>query len=149
MHRDPGCIGERGRDEQPVRDDHELALRAQLEREVVRRRARVERDRLALTDERRRRPGDRALALHLEPKAQVEADLGLALLERANAAAHAGDEPVLGERGEVAADRHLGDRKRFRKFRNRNGIARLQQPEDVLHPLLLRKPGAVSLASVR
>ena len=122
-HGDPGGVGERGRDEQAVRDDDELALRAQLEREVVRRRARVERDGLALADDRRGRARDRALPLDLEPEPEVEPDLRLPVAERADAAPHAGDEPLLREQREVAADRHLRNRKRFRKFRNRNRIA--------------------------
>ena len=95
---DAGCVGERGRDEQAVGHDDELALVAQLEREVVRGRARVECDRLALADQRRRGAGDRALPLDLEPQPQVEADLGLALLQRPHAAADARDESLLGER---------------------------------------------------
>ena len=141
----PGRVGERGRDEQPVRDDDELALVAQLEREVVRGRARVECDRLAFADQRGRGARDRALALDLEAQAQVEADLRLALLQRPHAAADAGDEALVGERGEVAAHRDLRNRKRFRKFRNLNGIARVEQPEDVLHPLVLRKTVHVTL----
>ena len=47
-HGDAGGVRERRRDEQAVRDHDELPLRAELEREVVRGRARVERDRLAL-----------------------------------------------------------------------------------------------------
>ena len=94
MHGDPRRVGERRRDEQPVRDDDELPLRAQLEREVVRGRARVERDRLALVDHRRGRARDRALPLDLEPEAQVEPDLELALLQRPHAAADAGDEAL-------------------------------------------------------
>ena len=61
-HGDARRVGERRRDQEAVRDDDELALRAQLEREVVRGRARVERDRLALLDERGRGPRDRLLA---------------------------------------------------------------------------------------
>ena len=143
---DAGRVGERGRDEQAVRDDDELALRAQLEREVVRRRARVERDGLALADHRRRRARDRALALDLEPQPEVEADLGLAVLERADAAANARDEPLLRELGEVAADRDLRNRKRFRKFRNLNGIAGLEHPQHrcmrSLWERLVRAPSA-------
>src|SRR5207342_2214350 len=45
-------ISERDRVEQPVRDDDDLSLLPQLEREVVRRRARIERDRLAVADHR-------------------------------------------------------------------------------------------------
>ena len=52
-------------------------LRAQLEREVVGGRARVERDCLALVDHRRGSARDRALALDLEAQPQVEADLRL------------------------------------------------------------------------
>ena len=108
---------------------------AQLEREVVRGRARVERDRLALADHRGRRTRDRALSVDLEAQPQIEADLRLALLERPHAAADARDEALAARAGEVAAHRHLRNRKRFRKFRNLNGIARLEQPEHVLHAL--------------
>ena len=96
-HGDPGRVGERGGDQQAVRDDDELALAAQLEREVVRGRARVERDRLALAHQRGGRAGDGPLALDLEAEPEVEADLRLALLERADAAADAGDEALPGE----------------------------------------------------
>ena len=94
-HGDPGGIGERGRDEEAVRDDDELALRAQLEREVVGRRARVERDCLALADHCRCGARDCALPLDLEPEPEVETDLRLAVAERADAAPHPGDEPLL------------------------------------------------------
>ena len=61
------------------------------------------------------------------------------MLQGPDAAAHAGDEPLARELGQIAAHRNLGNRKCFRKFRNLNGIARLEQAEDVLHPLVLRK----------
>ena len=54
---------------------------------------------------------------------KVEADLGLALLQRPHPAPHAGHEALPGERREVAAHGDLRNRKQFRKFRNLNGIA--------------------------
>ena len=98
----PGASASASAIEQAVRDDDELALRPELEREVVGGRARVERDRLALADHRRRRPRDRLLALGLEAEPQVEAELGLAVLERSHAAADA--------RGETAAREQRGGR---------------------------------------
>ena len=138
-HRDAGRVRQRGGDEQAVRDDDQLALLPQLERDVVGGRARVERHRLALLDHRRGGAGDRALMLDLEPQAQLEPDFRLALLERPHPAADPRDEPLLGEGGQVAADRYLRNRKRLRKFRNLNGVARLEHPEHLLHPLFLGK----------
>ena len=97
-NRDARRVGERRRDEQTVRDDDELALRAQLERQVVRGRARVERDRLALVDHLRGRARDRPLPLDLEAEPEVEPDLGLPVLERPHAATDARDETLAGER---------------------------------------------------
>ena len=138
-HRDPGRVRECGCDEQAVRDHDELALRAQLEREVVRRRAGVERDCLTLADHLRGGVCDGPLPLDLQPQPQIEADLRLALLERPYAAADPRDEALPRELGEVAANRHLGDGKGFRKFRNRNVITRLEQAEYVLHAFGLGK----------
>ncbi len=83
-------------------------------------------------------------ALDLEPQSEVEPDLRLAVVEGADAAAHAGDEALLRERREVAADRDLGNRKRFRKFRNMNRIARLEHLQHLLHPLLLGETGEIT-----
>jgi hypothetical protein len=60
-HADAGCLRKGGRDHEPVRDDHELALLPELQRQVVRGRAAVERDRLAVGDHRRRGLRDRPL----------------------------------------------------------------------------------------
>src|SRR5581483_5927006 len=49
------------------------------------------------------------------------------------------DEPLSSQRLQVAPDGDLRDRKGFRKFRNRNGIPDLEQPQDVLHALGLRE----------
>ena len=138
-HGDPRRVGERCRDQEAVGDDDELLLRAQLERQVVRGRARVERDRLALVHHGRRGPGDGLLALDLEAQPEVEAELRLAALQRPDAAADAGDEPLPRQLAEVAPDRDFRNRERFRKFRNVNGIARLEHPQDLLHPLVLRQ----------
>src|SRR5262249_60766010 len=88
-HRDSGRICEGGGDEEAVRDDDELAFRAQLERQVVRRRARVERDGLPLPNELCRVARDRSLSLDLEAEPQVEAGFRLTLLEGPHAAADA------------------------------------------------------------
>ena len=85
------------------------------------------------------RPGDGLLPLDLEPQPEVEAQLGLAALERPDAAADAGDEPLPRQLAEVAPNRDFRNREGFRKFRNVNGIARLEQPQDFLHPLVLRQ----------
>ena len=94
-HGDAGRVGERGRDEQPVRDDDELALaraaRARGSRRSCSRRARPPRLR------RRARPRPRAIArlrVDLEPEPQVEPDLRLPPAERLHTAAHAGDEAL-------------------------------------------------------
>ena len=136
QHGDPRSVRQRGRDEEPVRDDDELAHRAQLEGEVVGGRAGVERDRFSVVHHRGRCAGDCALLLDLQPKPQVEPDLG-AVPPGAHAPADARDKTLAGERREIAANRDLRDRKRLRKFRNRHGIARLEQAQHVLHPLLL------------
>ena len=136
---DPRSVGERGGDEQPVGDDDELTLRAQLEREVVRGRARVQRDRLAFADHGGRRARDRALLLDLEAQAQVEAGLGLVVLKRPDAAANAGDETLARELGQVAPHRHLRNGECLRKFRNRKVVPRLEQAEHVIQALRLRK----------
>ena len=145
-HRDPGRVSERGGDEQAVRDDDQLPLRAQLEREVVGRRARVEGDCLPFADQRRCAARDRAFALHLETKPQVEADLGLPVAESAHAAPHTGREPLARQQREIAAHRDLGNRKSFRKFRNRNGIARLEHLQHLPHPLFLGQTREVTVA---
>ena len=90
-------------------------------------------------DHRGRGARDRALALDLEPQAEVEADLRLPVLQRPDAAADAGDEALACELGEVAAHRDLGNRKRFRKFRNVNGVARLEHLQHLLHALVLAR----------
>ena len=90
----PGASASEAAIEEAVRDDDELVLRAQLEREVVRGRARVERNGFALVDHRRRGPSDRALPLDLQPQAEVEPELGLAALERPHASADASDEAL-------------------------------------------------------
>ena len=139
-HGDARRVGERGRDQQAVRDDDELPLRAQLEREVVRGRARVERDRLAVARPSPRRP--LAIARFRSTSRRSRKSKPSSDWPRcsgADAAAHAGDEPLPRELGEVAADGDLRNRKRFRKFRNVNGIARLEHAQDFLHPLVLRQ----------
>ena len=142
-HRDPGRVGQRGRDEQAVRDDDELPLRAQLECEVIRGRAGVERDRLALVDHLGCGAGDRALRLDLEAHPQIEAELRLALLQGTRAAADPRDEALTGQLPEIAPHRDLGDGKRLRKFRNLNVIPRLEQAQHMLHSLGLREVGEV------
>ena len=71
--------------------------------------------------------------------------------ERPDAAADARDEALPRELGEVAAHRHLGDREGFRKFRNLNGIARLEQAQHVLPSArdCERLPKIVQSASMR
>ena len=100
-HVDAGRIGKGDRIEQAVGDDDDLALLAQLERQVIGGRARVERNRLPVSDHRRRRSGDRALLGRLEMKPNVEGQLRLATLEPADATAHAGDKPLAGELREI------------------------------------------------
>ena len=134
---DPRRLGQRGGDEQAVGDHHQLAAGAELQREVVRGGAGVERDRLALAHHRGRRAGDRPLAAGLQPQAHVERELGLALVEGAHPAAHPGDQPLAREAGEIGPDRDLRNRKRFRKFRNLDGIAVLEHAEHLLPPLVL------------
>src|SRR5262249_47919198 len=142
-HVDAGRVRERSGDQDPVRDHDELALRAQLQRQVVGGRARVEGDRLAVADQLRRLAGDCALAVDFEAEAEVEAELRVATVERPHAAAHARDEPLARELGEVAADGDLGNRKRLRKFRNLNGIAGLEHLQHLLHALVLRQTGQI------
>ena len=79
---DPRCVRERGRDQQAVGDHDELALGAELQREVVGGRARVQRDRLALVHHLGCGPRDSPLRLDLEAHPQIEADLGLTVLQR-------------------------------------------------------------------
>ena len=78
-------------------------------------------------------------SVDLESEAEVEPELRLAALQRPHAAAHARDEPLPRELGEVAANGDLGNRKLLRKFRNLNGIARLEHLQHLLHPLALRQ----------
>ena len=61
------------------------------------------------------------------------------MLQRPDAAADPRDEALPRELPEIAPDRDLRDGKRFRKFRNLNVIARLEQPQHVLHALGLRE----------
>ena len=136
-HVDAGRVRQRSCDEDPVGDDDELALGAELEREVVGGRARIEGDRLAVADELRRLAGDRTLPVDVEPEAKVEAELRLAAVERPHAAAYACNKSLPRKLGEVAANRDLRNRKGFRKFRNLNGIARLEHLQHLLHPLAL------------
>ncbi len=78
-------------------------------------------------------------ALDLEAHPQIEADLRLT---RAGAPARRPGSARRGPAGqlpEVAPDGDLRNGKRFRKFRNLNVISRLEQPEHMLHPLLLRQ----------
>ena len=91
---------------------------------------------LTVVDHPRSRSGDRALLLDLEPDPQVEPDLG-AVPQRPDAPTDARGEALARQRRQIAADRDLGDRKRLRKFRNLDGIASLEEPQHVLHPLLL------------
>ena len=107
--------------------------------EVVRGRARVERDRLALLDHRRGRAGDRLLAVRLKPQTEIESELRLPALQRPDPAADARHEALPGELREVVADGYLRDRKRFRKFRNVNGIAVLEESKHLRHALALRQ----------
>jgi hypothetical protein len=139
QHRDPRSVGQRRGDQEPVRDDDELLLRAQLEREVVGRRARVERDRLALVHHGGCRACDGLLTGDLEPQPEVERKLRLAALQRPDAAADAGDEAAARKLGEIASDRDFRNRERFRKFRNLDGVACLEHSQNLLHPLLLRQ----------
>ena len=138
-HGDARRVGERGGDQQPVRHDDELPLGAELEREVVGGGARIERDRLALVDERGRGTGDRLLAVGLDPQAQVERELCLAALKGAHAAPDPCHEALARQLREVAADGHFRNRKRLRKFRNRKRITGLEQAEHLLHPFVLRQ----------
>src|SRR5262249_40948786 len=71
-------------------------------------------------------------------------DLRLSLAERAHTASNPRDEPLAGERREVAADGDLRNRKHFRKFRNRDRIAGLEDAKDLAHPLLLRQTGKLA-----
>ena len=93
-------------------------------------------DGLAVVDHRGCGGCDRLLAANLDPEAQVEAELGLAALERPHAPPHTSDEALARELGEIAADRDFGNRKYFRKFRNLNGITALEHPEHALHALV-------------
>ena len=138
-HRDPGGVGERRRDEQAVGDHDELPLGAELEREVVGGRARVECDGLALVDHLGRCARDRALRVDLEAHPQIEADLRLTVLERPGAAADPRYETLPRELPEIAPDRDFGDGKGLRKFRNLNVIACLEQAQHMLHALGLRE----------
>ena len=110
---------------------------AQLEREVVRGRARVERNGLTLLDERRGCPRDRLLALGLEPQAQIESELRLASLKRPHTTSETGDKALARKFREITSHRDLGNRKHFRKFRNMNGITVLEHPQDLLHTVAL------------
>ena len=47
--------------------------------------------------------------------------------------------PPARQGGKIAADGHLRDGEGFRKFRNRNVIARLEEPQHVLHAFGLRE----------
>ena len=134
---DAGRVGERGGDQQAVRDDDELLLRAQLEREVVGGRARVERHGFALVDHRRGRLSDGPLPSDLQSQAEVEAELGLPALERPYASADTSDEALPGHLAEIAPHRDLRDGKGFRKFRNVDGVPRFEQAENLAHPLVL------------
>ena len=67
----------------------------------------------------------------------------------ADAAADARDEALARELREVAPDRDLRNRERFRKFRNVDGVTRLEHPQDLLHPLLLRQIGHVGATARR
>jgi hypothetical protein len=134
-------IGEGCRDQHSIRDHDELALGAELEREVVGGRAGVEGDRFSVVDEGGGRAGDRLLAIDLEPEPEVEAELGLAALQRPHAAADSRHEPLPSKLGEVVPNGDLRDRESFRKFRNMNGIAGLEHLQDLLHSLVLRETG--------
>src|SRR5207245_2248337 len=79
------------------------------------------------------------LPLDLEAQAQIEAHLGLVLLERPHTAANARDQTLARKLGEVAPHRHLGNGESLRKFRNLNVISRLEQPQHVFHAPGLRK----------
>src|SRR5581483_3830416 len=83
----------------------------------------VVRDRLAVVDHRRGGAGDRPLLVRLEPEPDVERELGVAALERSDAAAHARDEALAGELGEVVADSDLRDRERLRKLGDAHAVA--------------------------
>ena len=61
------------------------------------------------------------------------------MLERPHAAADACGQAAAREQAEVAAHGHLRNRKELRKFRNADRIARLEQPQHVLQPIVLRK----------
>ena len=140
---DPRSVRERGRDQQAVGDHDELALGAQLQREVVGGRARVQRDSLTLVHHLGCCPRDRTLRLDLEADPQIEADLGVAVLQGPRPAPDPSHEPLTRQLSEVAPDRDLGYGKRLRKFRNLNVITSLEQAQHVLHPLGLRKAGEV------
>ena len=112
QHADARRVGQRGGDQEPVRDDHELALGAQLEGQVVGRRARVEGDRLALADERGGGPGDRPLARRLERAGAGRSRPPSGPAEGAHPTARPRHQALPGQPGQVAARRHLGDRKR-------------------------------------
>ena len=105
---DSRCVRECGCDQQPVCDNDELLLRAQLERQVVGRGARIERDRLTVLDHRRGGLRDRLLALGLQAKTEIEAQLGVAALQGPNAAPDARHEATPCQRRQIAPDRHLG-----------------------------------------
>jgi len=83
-HADAGCLRQGRRDHEPVR-------LPELQRQVVRGRAAVERDRLAVGDHRRRGLRDRPLLRRPQVEADVEAGLGLPVRERPRPAAHARD----------------------------------------------------------
>src|SRR5207248_871605 len=91
---------------------------------VVGGRARVERDRLAFTDQRGCAARARAVALDLEPQPQIARDLGLAVAERPPAASNAGDQPLARERRQVAAPRPRRDRRTRRHVYPWPGAAR-------------------------
>ena len=136
---DPRRVGERGGDEEAVRDDDELLLRAQLESEVVSRGARVQRNGFPFVDHRRRGLSDGTLPLDFQPQPKVEAELGLAALERPYAAPDPCHEALPGQLGEIATHGDLGDGEDFRKFRNVDGVPRLEQAQNLLHALVLRQ----------
>ena len=94
-------------------------------------------DGFALVDHRRRGLGDGPLPLDLQPQAEVEAELRLSALERPHAAADTSDETLPGQLAEIAPHRDLRDGEGFRKFRNVDGVARLEQAQNFAHPLVL------------
>jgi hypothetical protein len=68
------------------------------------------------------------------------------VLERPGAAPDPRHEPLPRQLPEIAADGHLGNSKRLRKFRNLNVITRLEQAQHMLHPLRLREVPQVDCA---